>query len=76
MPSRWLYMGLVTLDGMIAGGWSRVLKARSVELTVELTDEPTPAVWAAIEAEAERYGQFCGLESTVARGPVGKGTIG
>lgn len=76
MPSRWLYMGLVTVDGMIAGGWSRILRAQSVEITVELTDRPTPQVWAAIEAEAERYGQFCGLEPTLTRGPVGKGTIG
>lgn len=76
MPSRWLYMGLVTVDGMIAGGWSRVLKAQSVEITVELTEEPTPGVWAAIEAEAARYGEFCGLEPTLVRGTVGKGTIG
>jgi hypothetical protein len=76
MPSRWLYMGLVTVDGMIAGGWSRVLKAQSVEITVELTEEPTPTVWAAIEAEAARYGKFCELEPTLTRGPVAKGTIG
>ncbi|WP_454854244.1 winged helix DNA-binding domain-containing protein [Promicromonospora soli] len=76
MPSRWLFTGLVTLDGMIAGGWSRVLKSQSVEITVELTEEPTARVWAAIEDEAERYGQFCGLAPTVTRGPVGKGTIG
>ena len=76
MPSRWLYTGLVTLGGMIAGGWSRVLKAQGVEITVELTEEPTAKAWAAIEEEAERYGQFCGLEPTLTRGPVGKGTIG
>lgn len=76
MPSRWLYMGLVTLDGMIVGGWSRALKAQTVEITVELTDEPTAGLWSAIEEEAERYGQFCGLKPTVTRGPVGKGTIG
>jgi hypothetical protein len=76
MPSRWLYTGLVTLDGMIVGGWSRVLKTKTVELTVELTEEPTAKVWAALEEEAERYGQFCGLEPTLTRGPVGKGTIG
>lgn len=76
MPSRWLYMGLVVVDGMIAGGWSRALKAQSAEITVELTEEPTAKVWAAIEEEAERYGQFCGLEPTLTRGPVGKGTIG
>jgi hypothetical protein len=76
MPSRWLYMGLVALDGMIAGGWSRVLKTNSVEITVELTEEPSRELWAAVEAEAARYGAFCGLEPTVARGSVGKGTIG
>ncbi|MFI2485627.1 winged helix DNA-binding domain-containing protein [Promicromonospora kroppenstedtii] len=76
MPSRWLYTGLVVVDGMIAGGWSRVLKAQTVELTVELMDEPSAAVWSALEAEAGRYGAFCGLEPTLARGPVGKGTIG
>ena len=76
MPSRWLYMGLVTVDGMIAGGWSRALKTRTVEITVELTEEPTATLWSAIEEEAERYGQFCGLDPTVTRGPVGKGTIG
>jgi hypothetical protein len=75
-PSRWLYMGLVTVDGMIAGGWSRALKAQSVEITVELAEEPTRAVWAAIETEVERYGQFCGLTPSLTRGPVGKGTIG
>jgi hypothetical protein len=47
-----------------------------VEITVELTEEPTPGVWATIEAEAARYGEFCGLEPTVVRGSVGKGTIG
>jgi hypothetical protein len=76
MPSRWLYTGLVVVDGMIAGGWSRVLKARTVEITVELLDEPTGPVWAALEAEAARYGAFCELEPTLARGSVGKGTIG
>jgi hypothetical protein len=76
MPSRWLYTGLVTVDGMIAGGWSRVLKAQSVDITVELTEEPSPRVWAAMEAEAGRYGEFCGLEPTLTRGPVAKGTIG
>ncbi|GAA2221204.1 winged helix DNA-binding domain-containing protein [Promicromonospora sukumoe] len=76
MPSRWLYTGLVAVDGLIAGGWSRVLKAQTVEITVELTDEPTAAVWAALEAEAARYGAFCGLEPTLMRGAVGKGTIG
>jgi hypothetical protein len=76
MPSRWLYMGLVTVDGMIAGGWSRNLKAQSVDITVELTEEPSPRVWSAIEAEAARYGEFCGLEPTLTRGPVAKGTIG
>lgn len=76
MPSRWLYMGLVTLDGMIVGGWSRTLRTNGVEITVELTEEPSAAVWSAIEAEAERYGQFCGLEPALTRGTVGKGTIG
>ncbi|GAA4705265.1 Winged helix DNA-binding domain-containing protein [Promicromonospora umidemergens] len=76
MPSRWLYMGLVTVDGMIAGGWSRILRAQTVEITVELTEEPTRKVWAAIEAEAARYGEFCGLEPILVRGQVGKGTIG
>ncbi|WP_285105212.1 winged helix DNA-binding domain-containing protein [Promicromonospora sp. MEB111] len=76
MPSRWLYTGLVAVDGLIAGGWSRVLKAQTVEITVELTDEPSAEVWAAIEAEAARYGAFCGLEPTLVRGTVGKGTIG
>ncbi|MFI9488964.1 winged helix DNA-binding domain-containing protein [Promicromonospora sp. NPDC052451] len=76
MPSRWLYTGLVVVDGMIAGGWARVLKTRSVEITVELTDEPTAAVWASLEAEAARYGAFCELEPVLRRGAVGKGTIG
>lgn len=76
MPSRWLYTGLVVVDGLIVGGWSRVLKAQTVEITVELTDEPTAAVWAALEAEAARYGAFCGLEPSLVRGTVGKGTIG
>jgi hypothetical protein len=75
-PSRWLYTGLVTVDGMIAGGWSRTLKAQSVEITVELTEEPTRTLWAAIETEAERYGQFCGLTPNLTRGTVDKGTIG
>ncbi|MFD2796275.1 winged helix DNA-binding domain-containing protein [Promicromonospora vindobonensis] len=76
VPSRWLYAGIVVVDGMIAGAWSRVLKAQSVEITVELTEEPTRQVWAAIEREAERYGQFCGLDPILTRGQVGKGTIG
>ncbi|MFI2363157.1 winged helix DNA-binding domain-containing protein [Promicromonospora sp. NPDC019610] len=76
MPSRWLYTGLVTVDGLIAGGWSRVLKAQTVEITVELSDEPSATVWAALAAEAARYGAFCGLEPTLVRGTVGKGTIG
>ncbi|WP_369371807.1 winged helix DNA-binding domain-containing protein [Promicromonospora sp. Populi] len=76
VPSRWLYMGLVLLDGLVAGGWSRALRATTVEITVELTEEPAPKVWAAIEAEAARYGEFCGLEPVLTRGTVGKGTIG
>jgi hypothetical protein len=76
VPSRWLYAGIVAVDGLIAGAWSRTLKARTVEIAVELADEPTRRVWAAIEAEAARYGQFCGLEAILTPGPVGKGTIG
>ncbi|MFC7022637.1 winged helix DNA-binding domain-containing protein [Promicromonospora thailandica] len=76
MPNRWLFTGLVVADGMIAGGWSRVLRSRTVEITVELTDEPSPRVWSALEQEAARYGQFCGLEPSLVRGEVGKGTIG
>ncbi|MFC8799530.1 winged helix DNA-binding domain-containing protein [Promicromonospora sp. NPDC057138] len=75
-PNRWSFSGNVTVDGAIAGGWSRTLKAQSVEITVELIEEPTAKVWAAIEEEAERYGHFCGLAPTLTRGPVGKGTIG
>lgn len=76
VPSRWLYAGIVAVDGMIAGAWSRTLKAQTVDITVELTEEPTRKVWASIEREAERYGQFCGLEPILTRGQVGKGTIG
>lgn len=76
VPSRWLYAGIVTVDGMIEGAWSRALKAQTVEITVELNEEPSRPVWAAIEAEAARYGEFCGLDPVLTRGPVGKGTIG
>jgi hypothetical protein len=76
VPSRWLYAGIVVLDGMIAGAWSRALKAQTVEITVELTEEPARKIWAAIESEAERYGRFCGLDPILTRGQEGKGTIG
>ncbi|GAB2499182.1 winged helix DNA-binding domain-containing protein [Promicromonospora xylanilytica] len=75
-PDRWSFAGSVTVDGLIAGGWSRTLKARTVQFMVELTEEPSRAVWAAIEAEVARYGQFCGLDPVLTRGPVGRGTIG
>ena len=42
------------------------------EASVELIDEQPPQVWSAVEEEAERYGQFCGLRPTLIRGPVGK----
>lgn len=75
-PSRWLFTGLVTVDGMVAGGWSRTLRSATVEITVELRDEPTRAVWSALEEEAARYGRFVGREPTVVRGRLGKATIG
>lgn len=75
-PDRWSFAGIVAVDGLIAGAWSRALKARSVEITVELPEEPSRRLWAAIEAEAARYGEFCGLEPVLTRGQVAKGTIG
>lgn len=76
VPDRWTYAGLVVLDGVIVGAWSRLLRARHTEITVELAAPGDAALRRGIEHEAERYAAFLGLEPRLAWGPVGRGSVG
>lgn len=76
VPDRWTYAGFVVADGVVAGAWSRVLRARHTEITVELAYPVDTALRPAVEREAARYAAFLGLEPRLTWGPVGKGGIG
>lgn len=56
---------VVLVDGSIAGIWEHTIKRERTEVTVTLFVAVTPALRAAISAEAEQLGQFLGYPATV-----------
>ncbi len=53
------------IDGRLAGGWSRTLKANGVVIEVGPYKKLTPAQTRAVAAAAEGYGEFLGLPATL-----------
>ncbi|HUH16030.1 MAG TPA: winged helix DNA-binding domain-containing protein [Gaiellaceae bacterium] len=56
----------LVVDGLCAGIWSRKKVARRIELTVAPARRLTKAERAGVDAEAERIGDFLGLEPRLA----------
>lgn len=54
--------GLLFLDGVIGGTWSRKVGSRSIEVTVTGYAPLSPPQRRAIDAEAARFGAFLGLD--------------
>jgi hypothetical protein len=54
--------GLLALDGQLAGSWTRTVKADVVDIEVHSTPRVTAGVRAALELEAQAFGQFLGRE--------------
>lgn len=54
--------GLLLVDGLIVGRWSRTISARRVAIEVEATPRITGPVRRALEAEAAAFGSFVGRE--------------
>ncbi len=50
--------GVVTIDGQLAGLWTRTIKSKAVAITVRCSPRVTPAIKRALEAEAEAFGRF------------------
>ena len=57
------YMGVVLVDGVVAGSWGRTATASGV--TVRVTPRGAPLDGAGLQAAAEAYGAFLGLPATV-----------
>jgi hypothetical protein len=56
-----LYANIVTLDGLVIGGWRRTVKAREVVIETDLFVPLGTTERGSLEAAACRYGQFHGL---------------
>jgi hypothetical protein len=57
------YMGVVLVDGVVAGSWGRTVTAAGV--TVRVTPLEAPLDGAGLQAAAEAYGAFLALPATV-----------
>ncbi|WP_159707840.1 winged helix DNA-binding domain-containing protein [Arthrobacter sp. 18067] len=56
-------MHVVLLDGRLAGWWRHGFSGGACELDVRMNRPATAEQQAALEAEAERYGRFLGMET-------------
>ncbi len=56
-------MHVVLLDGRLAGWWRHSFSGGACELDVRMNRPATAEQQAALEAEAERYGRFLGMET-------------
>jgi Winged helix DNA-binding domain len=70
---RPIYIGVVILDGQVAGRWKRTISGGTVTLDVRLIAPFDPAQQAALRAAADRHGAFLGLPVTISTsaGPPG-----
>jgi hypothetical protein len=66
LGARTLYLGVVVLDGQIAGHWKRTIAMRSVRFDVALYRPLKGARAAALQRAADAYGAFLGLPAEVA----------
>lgn len=51
-------MGLLAVEGRLAGLWTRTIKSKTVAINVTCSPQVTPSIRRAIEAEAEAFGRF------------------
>lgn len=70
---RSLYVGVVTLDGRLAGHWKRTVERGRVLIDVQLGRPFDEAARAALRTEADRHGRFLGLPAEVAVSDVRTG---
>jgi len=61
-----LIANLILLNGQVIGGWRRALKKETVILELKPINKPTKNEKEAIEHEAEKFGDFLGVSSTIA----------
>jgi hypothetical protein len=66
LSDRTLYLGVVTLDGQIAGHWKRTVSKASVRFDVALYRPLVGARAAALQRAADAHGAFLGLRAEVA----------
>jgi hypothetical protein len=55
--------GLLVLDGQLAGSWTRSIKSTTVDIEVSSSPRVTVGIRAALELEAQAFGEFLGRES-------------
>jgi DNA glycosylase AlkZ-like len=65
IQDRPVFNGVVILDGQVAGHWKRTLGGGAVAFEVALYDPFDDAQAKALQAAAERQGEFLGLPATV-----------
>ena len=65
LSARTLYLGIVVLDGQIAGHWKRTIATRSVRFDVALYRPLEGARAAALQRTADAHGAFLGLPAEV-----------
>jgi hypothetical protein len=53
------------VDGRLAGSWQRTIRKHDIELVVDTSVPPTPAIARAIERAARTYGAFSGRPARV-----------
>jgi DNA glycosylase AlkZ-like len=66
VQDRPVFNGVVILDGQVAGHWKRTLGGGAVAFEVALYEPFDDAQAKALQAAAERQGEFLGLSATVA----------
>jgi hypothetical protein len=65
--------GLLFVDGLLAGSWTRALAATSVAIDVRPATPATASVRRGLQTEAESFGRFVGREPhlrIIDQGPV------
>jgi hypothetical protein len=63
---------VVVVDGRVVGTWTRTLGAQAVTVTVHPFGQLPRATTVAVEAAAERYRRFLGLERVHCEVPAGR----
>lgn len=62
-----VFISTVVIDGKVLGIWKRTAKAKSVSITPTPFTKFSAAAKRAIQAAAQRYGQFLGCDVSIAR---------